>query len=71
MDISEHDHNFERLGSYAELEPGNHRISKELAELNFSKKARGGMYVVCLSIFRIIKLFPMIFREFFSSFRLT
>jgi hypothetical protein len=32
------------LGSDAELELGNHRISKELAELNLSKKARDGMY---------------------------
>jgi hypothetical protein len=32
------------LGSGAELELGNHRISKELAELNLSKRARGGMY---------------------------
>jgi hypothetical protein len=32
------------LGSGAELELGNHRISKELAELNLSKRARVGMY---------------------------
>jgi hypothetical protein len=32
------------LGSGAELELGSHQISKELAELNLSKKARGGMY---------------------------
>jgi len=32
------------LGSDAELELGNHRISKELAELNLTKRARGGMY---------------------------
>lgn len=32
------------LGSDAELELGNHRISKELAELNLSKTARSGIY---------------------------
>jgi hypothetical protein len=32
------------LGGTAELELGNHRISKELAELNLSKNARSGMY---------------------------
>jgi hypothetical protein len=32
------------LGSDAELELGNHRISKELAALNLSKRARSGMY---------------------------
>jgi hypothetical protein len=32
------------LGGNAELELGNHRISRELAELNLSKTARSGMY---------------------------
>jgi hypothetical protein len=32
------------LGGNAELELGNHKISKELAELNLSKTARSGMY---------------------------
>ncbi len=32
------------LGGNAELELGNHRISKELGELNLSRTARSGMY---------------------------
>jgi len=32
------------LGGNAELELGNHRISKELADLNLSKTAKSGMY---------------------------
>lgn len=32
------------MGNIAELELGEHRISKELADLNMSKAARSGLY---------------------------